>query len=56
MKSDDITHRAILEPSALTAATTSILPAIISETSEAVPKPKLPQRGLSIMDYDTSRV
>ena len=46
MKREDITRRAFLEHSALTAATASTLPAIIAETSEAAPKPKLPQRVL----------
>jgi hypothetical protein len=46
MKSEDITRRAFLEQSALTAATASTLPAIISDTAEAAPKPKLPQRVL----------
>ncbi len=44
MKSDDITRRAFLEQSALTAATAATLPAILPDTTEAAPK--LPQRIL----------
>ena len=46
MKSDDITRREFLEQSALTAATASALPALLPATTEAAPKPKLPQRVL----------
>ncbi len=44
MKSDDITRREFIEQSAMTAATASTLPALISDTAEAAPK--LPQRVL----------
>ncbi len=47
MKSEDLTRREFLEQSALTAATATALPAIISDSTEAAaPKPKLPQRVL----------
>jgi hypothetical protein len=46
MKSDDVTRREFLEQSALTAATAATIPAIIADSAEAAPKPKLPQRVL----------
>ncbi len=46
MKSTDFTRREFIEHSAVTAATASVLPALVSEAAEAAPKPKLPQRML----------
>lgn len=46
MKNTDITRREFIEQTAVTAAATSVLPAVISEATEAAPKLKLPQRVL----------
>ena len=46
METNDITRREFIEQTALTAATATVLPAVISEVTEAAPKPKLPQRVL----------
>jgi uncharacterized protein len=46
MENNDITRREFIEQTAVTAATATVLPAIVSDTTEAAPKPKLPQRVL----------